>query len=171
MDGPDSGELRWLYDEHAAALYRYALLLTGNRARAANVVQETVLRARRDPEVADSPAPSARAWLFTVARNMIVDDQRSAGFSNEIGAPDPGWPDRAAPEEVNAAVDRLLVGDALAQLPADHRAVVHRAYYQGCTTAQIAADLHIVEGTVKSRLHDAVRALWLQLREMGVALQ
>ncbi|MDT5246143.1 MAG: polymerase sigma-70 factor, subfamily [Mycobacterium sp.] len=171
MDGPDSGELRWLYDEHAAALYRYALLLTGNRARAANVVQETVLRARRDPEVADSPAPSARAWLFTVARNMIIDDQRSAGFSNEIGVPDPGWPDRAAPEEVNAAVDRLLLGDALAQLPADDRAVVHRAYYRGCTTAQIAADLHIAEGTVKSRLHDALRELRLQLREMRVAPQ
>ena len=170
MDGPDSGELRWLYDEHAAALYRYALLLTGNRARAANVVQETVLRARRDPEVADSPAPSARAWLFTVARNMIIDDQRSAGFSNEIGAPDPGWPDRAAPEEVNAAVDRLLLGDALAQLPADHRAVVRCAYYESRTTAQIAADLHMAEGTVKSRLHDAVRVLGLQLREMGVAL-
>ena len=171
MNGPDSGELWGIHDEHAAALRRYALLLTGNRARAADVVRETVLRARRDPDVADSPAPSARAWLFTVARNMIIDDQRSAGFSNEIGTPDPGWPDRAAPEEVNAAVDRLLLGDALAQLPADHRAVGHRAYYQGCTTAQIAADLHIAEGTVKSRLHDAVRALWLQLREMGVALR
>jgi RNA polymerase sigma-70 factor (ECF subfamily) len=102
---------------------------------------------------------------------MISNDQRSAGFSNEIGAPDSVWADRAAPEEVNAAVDRLLLGDALAQLPADHRAVVRRAYYRGCTTAQIAADLHIAEGTVKSRLHDAVRALWLQLREMGVALQ
>jgi RNA polymerase sigma-70 factor (ECF subfamily) len=171
MNGPDSGELSGIPDEHAAALYRYALLLTGNRARAADVVQETVLRARRDPEVADSPAPSARAWLFTVARNMIIDDQRRAGFSNEIGAPDSVWADRAAPEEVNAAVDRLLLGDALAQLPADYRAVVRRACYQGCTTAQIAADLDIAEGTVKSRLHDALRALWLQLREMGVALQ
>jgi RNA polymerase sigma-70 factor (ECF subfamily) len=166
MDSPDSGELRGIHDEHEAALYRFALLLTGNRARAANVVEETVVRARRDPEVGDSPASSARAWLFTVARNMIIDDQR-AGLSNEIGA----WPDRAGPEEVNAAVDRLLLGDALAQLPADHRNVVRRAYYQGCTTAQIATDLHIVEGTVKSRLHDALRALWLQLREMGVALQ
>jgi RNA polymerase sigma-70 factor, ECF subfamily len=170
MDGPDSGELRGIYDEHEAALWRYALLLTGDRARAADVVKEGMRRAGQDPGVADSPAPSARAWLFTVARNMIIDDQRSAGFSNEIGAPDSVWPGRAAPEEVNAAVDRLLLGDALAQLPADHRAVVHRAYYQGCTTAQIAADLHIAEGMVKSRLHDAVRALWLQLREMGVAL-
>jgi RNA polymerase sigma-70 factor (ECF subfamily) len=66
-------------------------------------------------------------------------------------------------------VDRLLLGDALAQLPADHRAVVRRAY-QRCTTAQIAADLHIAEGTVKSSPHDALRALRLQLREMRVAL-
>jgi RNA polymerase sigma-70 factor (ECF subfamily) len=171
MDGPDSGELRGIYDEHAPALWRYALLLTGNRARAAGVVQETVRRAMRDPDVADSPAPSVRAWLFTVARNMVIDERRSAGFSNEIGAPDSVWPDRAAPEEVNAAVDRLLLGDALAQLPADHRAVVRRAYYQGCTTAQIAADLHITEGSVKSRLHDALRALSPQLREMRLALQ
>jgi RNA polymerase sigma-70 factor (ECF subfamily) len=171
MDGPDSGELRGIYDEHAAALYRYALLLTGNRARAADVVRETVLRARRDPKVADFPAPSVRAWLFTVARKMIVDEQRSAGFSNEIGAPDSVWPDRAGPKEVNAAVDRLLLGDALAQLRADHRAVVRYAYYQGCTTAQIAADLDIAEGTVKSRLHDALRELRLQLREIRVAPQ
>jgi RNA polymerase sigma-70 factor (ECF subfamily) len=171
MDGPDSGEVRGISDEHATALYRYALLLTGNRARAADVVQETVLRARRDPEVADSPAPSARAWLFTVARTMVIDDERRAGFSNDIGAPDKVWADRATPEEVNAAVDRLLLGDALAQLPADHRVVVRYACCRGCTTAQMAADLHIAEGTVKLRLHDALRALSLQLREMGVALQ
>jgi len=170
MDGPDSGESRGIHDEHAAALSRYALLLTGNRARAADVVRETVLRARRDPDVADAPAPSARAWLFIVARNMIINDQRSTGFSNESGAADSVWPAHAGPEEVNAAVDRLLLGDALARLPADHRAVVRCAYYESRTTAQIAADLHMAEGTVKSRLHDAVRVLALQLREMGVAL-
>jgi RNA polymerase sigma-70 factor (ECF subfamily) len=169
MDGPDSGEWRGIHDEHAAALSRYALLLTANRARAADVLHETALRARRHPDVADSPAPSARAWLFTVARNIIIDEQRSAGFSNEIGAAGAVWPDRAGPEEVNAAVDRLLLGDALAQLPADHRAIVRCAYYQGRTTAQVAADLHIAERTVKSRLHDALRVLGPQLRDMGVA--
>ena len=170
MNGPDSGESPEVYDEHAPALLRYALLLTGDRPRAAHVVQETVLRAREDPDVADSTAPSARAWLFTLARNIIIDEQRSAGFSNEIEVPDSLWSDHAGPEEVNAAVDRLLLGDALAQLPADHRAVVRRAYYQRCTTAQIAADLHIGEGVVKSRLHDALRALSLQLSQMKVAL-
>jgi RNA polymerase sigma-70 factor (ECF subfamily) len=100
---------------------------------------------------------------------MVIDEQRSS--SSDIAASDSVWADRAAPEEVNAAVDRLLLGDALARLPADHRAVVRCAYRQGCTTAQIAADLHIADGTVKSRLHDALQALSVQLREMGVALQ
>jgi RNA polymerase sigma-70 factor (ECF subfamily) len=171
MDDPGAGEPRGIYEEHATALWRYALRLTGDRARAANVVEKTMSRARQHPEVAHAAQRSARAWLFTVACNMIIDAQRSPGFSNGIGAPDSVWPERPGPEEVNAAVDRALLGDALAQLPADHRSVVRSAYYHGRTTAQIAADLHIAEGTVKLMLHDALRALWLDLREMGVAPQ
>jgi RNA polymerase sigma-70 factor (ECF subfamily) len=56
----------------------------------------------------------------------------------------------------------------MAQLSEDHRAVINRAYYQGATTAQIAADLDIAEGTVKSRLHYGMRALRLKLQEKGV---
>ena len=69
---------------------------------------------------------------------------------------------------VSVAPDRLLICQALAQLSADDLAVLRRAYYQGWTTAQIAADLHIAEGTVKSRLHYAARALRRALQEMGV---
>ena len=65
-------------------------------------------------------------------------------------------------------MDRLLLSGALAQLSAEHRAVIRRSYYQGWSVAQIAADLDIAEGTVKSRLHYAVRALRLNLQEMGV---
>ena len=64
--------------------------------------------------------------------------------------------------------NRTLVADAFARLSAEHRALVRRAYYHGWTTAQIGADLGIAEGTVKSRLHYAVRALRLTLQEMGV---
>jgi len=46
--------------------------------------------------------------------------------------------------------------------------VLRRSYYQGWTTAQIAHDLHIPEGTVKMKLHYAVRALHRRLQEMGV---
>ena len=74
----------------------------------------------------------------------------------------------AAPDQVDTALDRILLSTALSQLSDEHRAVVRRAYYQGWSTGQIADDLQIPEGTVKSRLHYAVRALRLNLQEMGV---
>ena len=130
-------------------------------------MQETLLRAWQHPEVADDER-SIRAWLFTVARNMIIDERRSSRFRSEVRSLDGAGAPERAPDQVNAALDRLLIGDALARLSLEHRAVVWRAYYLGWTTAQIADDLQIAEGTVKSRLHYAVRALRLTLQEMGV---
>jgi RNA polymerase sigma-70 factor (ECF subfamily) len=159
--------MKALYDEHATALSRYALRLTSDRARAEDVVQETLLRAWQHPEIAADTQRSARAWLFTVARNLIIDQCRSARFRNEVAELD-NAPEQAGPDDVTAALDRLLIADAMAQLSAEHRAVIHRSYYKGWTTAQIAADLEIAEGTVKSRLHYAIRAMRLTLQELGV---
>jgi RNA polymerase sigma-70 factor (ECF subfamily) len=169
MDDRGAALMRELYDEHAAVLWRYAVRLTGDRAHAQDVVQETLLRAWQHPEVTDDHDRSARAWLFTVARNMIIDDRRSARFRNVVGSLDEeGAPEQSTPDEVNATLDRLLIADAMAQLSTEHRAVIERSYYRGWTTGQIATDLDIAEGTVKSRLHYAVRALRLALQGNGV---
>ncbi|MCV7168924.1 sigma-70 family RNA polymerase sigma factor [Mycobacterium sp. CPCC 205372] len=175
MEDPEAAMMRMLYAEHAAALWRYALRLTGDQASAEDVVQETLLRAwRRQPEgVAvshlDSGARSPRAWLFTVARNLVIDDRRSARYRNESGTPVvEDVADRAGPDEVSATLDRMTLHAALAGLSDDHLAVIRRAYYDGAATGQIAQELQIPEGTVKSRLHYAVRALRLNLQEMGV---
>src|SRR5262249_30316468 len=65
----DEAFVRGLYAEHGGALLRYALRLTGgDRQRAEDLVQETIVRAWRHPEaLADRPA---RPWLFAVARNL-----------------------------------------------------------------------------------------------------
>ncbi len=156
MDIPETGVMRVLYNQHGAALWRYACRLTSNASRAEDVVQETLLRAGQHPQMVAGNERSARAWLFTVARDVIS--------SNGSGTPEAG-----ASDGLNSALDRTLLADAFARLPAEHRAVVRRAHYYGWTTAQISADLGIAEGTVKSRLHYALHTLRQTLAEMGVA--
>jgi RNA polymerase sigma-70 factor (ECF subfamily) len=168
-EGPEAALMKALYDEHAAVLWRYALRLTGDASQAEDVVQETLLRARQHPEVIGDAGRSARPWLFSVARHLIIDDRRSARHRHVVSSLDnSSAPEQFTPDEVNTALDRLLIADAMTQLSAEHQAVIERSYYRGWTTAQVAADLQIAEGTVKSRLHYAVGALRLTLQEMGV---
>ena len=77
--------MQQLHDEHAAALWGYCLRLTGHdRARAEDVVQETLLRAWRKRDVLDNPPPAVRGWLFTVARNIVIDEWRSRRARSEV---------------------------------------------------------------------------------------
>jgi RNA polymerase sigma-70 factor (ECF subfamily) len=76
MDSSQAAVMRVLCEQHTAALWRFAMLLTGDRGRAADVINETLRRAGQHPEIADYSDGSARAWLFTVARDII--DERGA---------------------------------------------------------------------------------------------
>ena len=151
---------------HGGDLFRYALRHTRDREFAEDVVQETLARAWKHPGNLERGTDAARAWLFTVARNLIIDDARSARRTREISTGEP--PERAEADGVDGMLDRILIADALASLSAEHRAVVVEAYYQGRSTRQVAERLDIAEGTVKSRLHYGLRALRLALQERGV---
>jgi RNA polymerase sigma-70 factor, ECF subfamily len=157
-----------LHREHAASLWRYALRLTsGDRARAEDVVQETLLRACRHSDSLSGSDASARAWLFTVARNIVIDEWRSRRAHGELSVAD-------VPEPANPAdrTDELLlswtVAEAVTRLSAEHRAVLLECYYRGLPVAEAARRLEVPVGTVKSRTHYALRALRLVLEEMGV---
>ncbi|WP_394555177.1 sigma-70 family RNA polymerase sigma factor [Agromyces sp. MMS24-JH15] len=158
--------LRAIHDEHASPLWRYVVHLTGDRAFADDVVQEVLLRAWRRPRLLDETEGSARAWLFTVARNLVIDDRRSARARREF--PVDELPERAQADATDAAFDRWLVADAIGDLTDDHRAVLRCVYFGGRSVAEAAAELGIPAGTVKSRLHYALKALRLALQERGV---
>jgi len=158
-----------LHDEHAAALWGYCVRLTnGDRPRAEDVVQETLLRAWRNPRILDQTEGSARAWLFTVARNLVIDEWRTRRAQLEVSTAEP--PERApARDETDELLQSWVVADALSRLSEEHRLVLVECYYRGRSVAEAARRLDIPEGTVKSRTHYALRALRLALEEMGVA--
>lgn len=162
----DADLMRALHDEHAHALWSYAVHLTGgDRARAEDVVQETMLRAWRHPQVLDQSQGSARAWLFTVARRIVIDDWRTARSRHEVVAAD--VPEQHVADATDKSADSAVVMAALRQLSVEHRQVVLECYYRGSSVADAARRLGIPEGTVKSRVHYALRALRLALNEMG----
>jgi RNA polymerase sigma-70 factor (ECF subfamily) len=133
---------------------------------AEDVVQDSLLRLWRKPDVLQQRGEGVRAWLFTVARNQVIDDRRSARYSRELQTDT--LPERPSADEVGPAFDKWILSDALMSLSLDHRVAVVRAYYLGQTVADIAAHEQIPEGTVKSRLHYALRALRIALQERGV---
>jgi RNA polymerase sigma-70 factor (ECF subfamily) len=160
--------LRALYDQHAPVLLAYALRLTdGDRTRAEDIVQETLLRAWRNLDRLDERAGPVRPWLFTVAQHLAIDAHRARrARPPEVGeAALASVPDL---DQVEGTLDRIIVTDALGSLSQEHRAVIVETYYRGRTVAQAAAVLGIPPGTVKSRCYYALRALKLALAERGV---
>lgn len=158
--------LRTLHDQHARAVWGYVVRLTnGDAARADDVVQETMLRAWRHPQVLDQSQGSARAWLFTVARRIVIDDWRARGRRSEVITAEP--PERSTNDSSDRTVDKLLVTAAMNRLSDDHRTVLFELYHRGASVAQAAQTLGVPAGTIKSRAHYALRALQAALQEMG----
>ncbi|HKC27062.1 MAG TPA: sigma-70 family RNA polymerase sigma factor [Jatrophihabitans sp.] len=169
MRTDDGDLLRTLHAEHGGALWSYVVGLTnGDRAQAQDVVQETMLRAWRNPQVLSQSSGSARGWLFTVAKRIVIDDWRTARARHERVTEQ--LPEQPVQDGTDRLVDRHLVGAAMRTLSPEHRAVLIECYFRGSSVAEAAATLGVPAGTVKSRTHYALRALRLAVDELGGVL-
>ncbi|MGW6929549.1 sigma-70 family RNA polymerase sigma factor [Lentzea sp. NPDC054927] len=144
--------LRVLYQDHHHCVLNYATRLTGDRGIAEDVVQETFLRAWRHPE-SFAEGTSARGWLITVARNVVIDRARAGKIRpHEIGEHEP----EPMPDHAQHVVDALVMEAVLASLSYEHRRVLTELYYNGRTYTEAAVCLGVPAGTVKSRTHYAL---------------
>jgi RNA polymerase sigma-70 factor (ECF subfamily) len=149
--------IRSLYEQHGRSLLAYATRLTGDRAAAEDVVQETLLRAWRHADDLVEGKGSVRGWLLTVARNMITDRARARAVRPaEVNA----VTDRSQEgDHAEAVVNTMVVLDALDQVSPEHREVLVELYYRGRSVTEAATTLGVPPGTVKSRSFYALRAL------------
>ncbi len=167
--GRSSAErLRALHSEHGDALYAYAFRLTGgDRGRAEDLVQETLLRAWRNPRALDPEHGSVRAWLFTTIRHLAIDAWRRRDARVGEVVTD-AVPEQVEVDRTEQALEAWLIAEALNRLSPAHREVLLECFYRGRSVAEAAARLGIPPGTVKSRTYYALRSLRLILEEMGV---
>lgn len=156
-----------LHDVHGPALTRFVAHMTHDSSLAQDIVQESLLRAWKHPEILAQSEDAARAWLFTVARNLVIDDRRSARYRREISTD--VLPESGGLDETDSALDAWILSDALSSLSVPHRKAIVSAYYLGHSIAEISRQDGVPEGTIKSRLHYALRALRLSLQERGAA--
>ena len=159
-----------LYRQYYSPLMAFVLRLTaGVRQQPEDVVQETMLRAWRQGGSLDQNAASLMPWLATVARRIVIDEQRR----KDARPPETGE-DRLEKASVTDLTDDVLrsviVTDALRALSASHRQVLNETILSDRTVNEAAAVLGIPVGTVKSRVYYALRALRLVLAEQGVSM-
>ncbi|MFE6917605.1 sigma-70 family RNA polymerase sigma factor [Streptomyces sp. SID6648] len=156
----DERTLAELQREHGPALFHFLLGLTfGDRQRAEDLVQETLVRAWQHPEAFDAPYDSMRPWLFTVGRRLAIDARRSrqarpVEVSDTVLESTPDALDTA-----DRAVRTLDVREAVRTLSPEHRAVLVQIYFRGLSVGETAEVLGIPAGTVKSRSYYALRVL------------
>ncbi|MGO8870366.1 MAG: sigma-70 family RNA polymerase sigma factor [Acidimicrobiales bacterium] len=173
--GPTPEDLRSAADDealvgafldHGTAMRGVARRALGNTHAAEEAVQETFARAWRSRRRYDPSRGTLRSWLFSIERNLLVDWTRSGA---RVRARDARLvpQSEAAPDELDRAVSSWQVEDALRSLSAEHRAVVVEVYFGGRTSMEVADRLHIPEGTVRTRLFYALKALRLALEERG----
>ncbi len=159
---------RALYEHHGSALERWARSRFADRQTAEEVVQETVLAAWRHYDQFDPTRGTERAWIFGIARNTAATrHRRSERHLRSVPTPSPA--DSPLDDaEIARVAERSLIVDAVGALTPEHRDVVAAAYWGGLSTKEIAARLGIPDGTVKSRLHYALRVLRAHLQEREV---
>ena len=137
---------------------------------AEDVVQETLLRAWTHPAALNGERGSARGWLFTVTHNLVMDQFRvRRSRPMEVAVELIDVEALSGDQDIDLALQSLVVSEALAALTPEHRAVLVETFYRGRSVAQAALALGIPEGTVKSRAFYALRALRAILIEQGVS--
>lgn len=151
------------YDRYAGPLHGYLAGMTGDPAGAEDLVQEAMLRVFRHIERYEERG-TFRAWVFRIATNLALTELRRRRYAATIpldaGAPEPSDPADTDPGAAWEAEDRTNAVEAtLATLPDEQRAVVLLRVRREMGIADIARTLGVPEGTVKSRLHHAIRKL------------
>jgi RNA polymerase sigma-70 factor (ECF subfamily) len=161
--------LRGLFDNHAGALLQHVLPLAGgDRGRAEDIVQETLIRAWRHPEAMRPERGPIRPWLYAVARNLAVDATRARAARPREVSDAPLALVESPDQELDHALDSWVMSEALDSLSSQHREVLVEVYYRGRSVAEAAEILGIPAGTVKSRTYYALRELKLTLEERGL---
>jgi RNA polymerase sigma-70 factor (ECF subfamily) len=151
------------YRETFALLHRAALRVLRDAALAEEVVQEIYLEILREPAGFDPERGSLRAWLLTIARRRAIDRVRSVAtardYDERFARLDTGRSGESVEEAVQRHAEHEQVRDAVGELSEQNREMLRQIYWHGLSYRDLALRLDIPLGTLKTRMHQALKRL------------
>lgn len=177
----DRRALAALYARHASSMLGLGVRVLRDRRDAEDILHDVFLEVWRRAHTYDATRASVRGWLFLMMRCRALDRRKShavalrtsldAGDGDQTLARAAHWNDghtaAASGEAALLAIDHKRAVAALGALPEAQRAVVVLGYFEGLSSSEIATELGLPIGTVKSRVAAAMRALRESLAVSG----
>ncbi|WP_395360463.1 sigma-70 family RNA polymerase sigma factor [Streptomyces sp. YH02] len=156
-----------IYDQYGPLLVRYATrLLDGDWHKGEDIFQETAARAWKHARFLGSRNERLRPWLFTVARNLVIDHHRARQVRPLEIMPVEDLD--TSSDSTTSTINSHVLVQALGELNEQQQTVIRLVYLLECSVNQVAEHLGIPPGTVKSRTFYAVRALRKALEKQGI---
>jgi len=163
----DPALLDRLIEQYQYRLFRYLVYITGNKERAEDFFQETWIRVLERGHQYDGKS-KFEAWLFAIARHLVIDWQRSkkAQSLDSLTDPEQENPLQFVNEKEPSALHQMLTHEtqenvqaSLSQLPAIYREVLVLRFQEELQIEEMAGVLSVPLSTVKSRLYRGLEAL------------
>ena len=173
----DQTALGELYDKHSSYLYTLIVRIVREQEEAEDILQEVFLRVWDRAESYNESLGTPIVWMTRIARNLSIDTLRSKSGKarkSEDSLEKHGElhsEDRLSNPEYYATHSQQqgYIARALTSLPAEQRALIECAYFQGFTQSEMAEHFDIPLGTVKTRIRAGMIELRRQLKYLHVA--
>jgi RNA polymerase sigma-70 factor (ECF subfamily) len=156
----DVGRLELLFDRHYRGLYHYFLHLTSNVAASEDLVQEVffrILKYRHTYQI----GTAVRPWMYQIGRNALAD--QAGKNKNQValteGASEFRSPEAPPDRQAQNKEEAVLLKRALSAMPQEKREVIVMSRFLELKYDEIAHVLNVEVGTVKVRVHRALREL------------
>lgn len=167
--GQDRKSFHYLFEHFAPRLKSFMLKRGVGSSGAEEVVQETMVNVWRKAHLFSPDRASASTWIFTIARNVQIDLYRKTKRP-ELDPDDPALVPEAAPlayETLEKDQEASQLKEVIACLPLEQREVLQMAFFNELSHPQIAENLGIPLGTVKSRIRLAFKRIRSELGDLA----
>ncbi|MDP2454675.1 MULTISPECIES: RNA polymerase sigma factor [unclassified Kaistella] len=159
----DEKGFNYLYRNYSGALYGVIIRIVRYKEEANEVLQDVFVKIWNSIKSFDDKKASLYTWMLNIARNSAIDRLKSKSFQNDLQ-------NQSIPDFVSDGVGLSTeqnhefneVGKMVNTLREGYRILINKAYFGGLTQEEIAEELQIPLGTVKTR----TRAALLELKEI-----